>query len=177
MPRESPVYGVYVDIVTFFHPLVISSLLFVSPTANLSHFNQWLTCLMYLNVLLAVMMQQSWNMHFPWQVKSQFICEIQPSQNFINVPSASKSTIFLSVEYFQSKPIYIIGSLQKLIQCHAIKAKTEFQYIFVLFSDLNTGFTSVRNNFYNVYSASDISKICGKIFGGEANHKVPKFRY
>ena len=49
--------------------------------------------------------------------------------------------------------------------------------MFVLFSDLNTGFTSVRNNFYNVYSASDISKICDKIVGGEANHKVPKFGY
>ena len=44
-----------------------------------------------------------------------------------------------------------------------IKDQTvKFQYIFVLVRDLNTGFTSVRNKLYNVYSAGDISKICDK---------------
>ena len=42
------IYGVYVD-GKIFHPLGTSPMLWFVPSAtNLSHFNQWLTCLLYL---------------------------------------------------------------------------------------------------------------------------------
>ena len=58
LPRFSLVNGIYGVCVEF--------MLFVPSTTNLSYFNQWLTCLLYLrNGLLSVMMQQNCNNALP----------------------------------------------------------------------------------------------------------------
>ena len=59
--------------------------------ANFSHFNQSLTCLLYLsNGLLSVMMQQSCNKAL--SLVGEELAHMKILENFISVPSATNTT-------------------------------------------------------------------------------------